>query len=406
MTCFSRAIDFEHKYRKLINLFKLNRKVFRTKFKNRHRNRGYAIEEMNYLSDLDFKKMFRMDRLSFLELEKQLDPYLIRNDVMSIRSSGSPISTRTRLAVTIRWLAGGSHLDICFAFGVSASSFYSDRGILWPTIEALNSILDISFPLNDDSALAELAKGFREHSGGVFDGLVTVIDGMAVRVRCPTEKEVPVDRMKYVCRKGGFAVILLAGCDVKGRFTMAVANHAGSTHDIICWESSNIYNALLGEKLDKRYYLGGDEAFTCTAQLISPWSGRGIGRWKDSFNYWLSHSRQAIERAFGMLTKRWGIFSRRFCFAYERWSLVIIVCCKLHNFCLNKNLNAMSETLPCYDRDIRNGDEWVVLPNNDPVEDPILRGHPSGDLRKNITDNLEHEGRGRPLHAIANSRAD
>ena len=84
MTCFSRAIDFEHKYRKLINLFKLNRKVFRTKFKNRHRNRGYAIEEMNYLSDLDFKKMFRMDRLSFLELEKQLDPYLIRNDVMSI----------------------------------------------------------------------------------------------------------------------------------------------------------------------------------------------------------------------------------------------------------------------------------------------------------------------------------
>jgi hypothetical protein len=41
-------------------------------------------------------------------------------------------------------------------------------------------------------------------------------------------------------------------------------------------------------------------------QLLIPYPGRGIGKYKDGFNYWLSHSRQSIERPFGMLTKRWG----------------------------------------------------------------------------------------------------
>ena len=135
------------------------------KSRNRHRNRGYAIEEMSNLSDTEFKKMFRMCRESFFDLEKQLDPILSRDEEMSSRSSGSPITTRTRLAVTLRWLAGGLHSDLCFAWGISCSVFYSTRGVLWPTIEALDKLLTLSFPLNDDERLAELAQGFREHSG-------------------------------------------------------------------------------------------------------------------------------------------------------------------------------------------------------------------------------------------------
>jgi hypothetical protein len=30
--------------------------------------------------------------------------------------------------------------------------------------------------------------------------------------------------------------------------------------------------------------------------MLSPYPGRGLGKWKDSFNFWLSHSRQSIER--------------------------------------------------------------------------------------------------------------
>eukprot|EP01033_Poteriospumella_lacustris_P007850 gene7850-gene8596 len=76
---------------------------------NRHRNRGYAVEEVEQLSDVEFRKMFRMTREGFSSL--------------------------------LEILAGGSYLDITFAFGVSKTAFFSGdpiSGILWPTIAAIN----------------------------------------------------------------------------------------------------------------------------------------------------------------------------------------------------------------------------------------------------------------------------
>jgi hypothetical protein len=42
----------------------------------------------------------------------------------AINSSGSAISPTARLAVTLRFLAGGSYLDLCFAWAISKSAFY------------------------------------------------------------------------------------------------------------------------------------------------------------------------------------------------------------------------------------------------------------------------------------------
>lgn len=67
---------------------------------------------------------------------------------------------------------------------------------------------------------------------------------------------------------------------------------------------SALANAISEGKMPSKYFIIGDEAFSCTNQVLSPYPGRGIGKYKDSFNYWLSHSRQSIERAFGMLTMR------------------------------------------------------------------------------------------------------
>ena len=40
------------------------------------------------------------------------------------------INIRTKLAITLRWLAGGSYLDICFAFGISQGTFFKNEGVL------------------------------------------------------------------------------------------------------------------------------------------------------------------------------------------------------------------------------------------------------------------------------------
>ena len=119
------------------------------------RDRGYALKEMDHLSDATFHRMFRMSRTSFLELQERIHPDLQFNDQKATNAAGSPISTRTRLAMTLRWLAGGIYIDICFAFGVATSTFYSERGVLWPTVGALDKILTIGYPIDDPIALEQ-----------------------------------------------------------------------------------------------------------------------------------------------------------------------------------------------------------------------------------------------------------
>jgi len=119
-----------------------NSKERRRKPRNRHRNRGFALEEMSFLSDELFQRMFRVDRSTFALLVDLIDPIIRRDEIKATASSGSSVSTTTRLAVTLRWLAGASSIDLCFAWGLSKTSIYSDRGVLWPTINAIDSVLN------------------------------------------------------------------------------------------------------------------------------------------------------------------------------------------------------------------------------------------------------------------------
>jgi hypothetical protein len=281
-----------------------------------------------------------VDRETFEEILEKVAPHIIhRDEQKATNSSGTPIPIKTWLAVTLHWLAGASHLDLCFAWGIAHSTFFSERGILWPTIEALDDAFDLGFPIDDIAHLQELSKGFFEHSGGILDGCVCALDGFAVRTPCPYKSEVRHQK-DYRFRKGGFAFIVLAGCDIDAQFIVCSAKHCGSTNDIIAWGNTKLQKALeVDRRLPQEYFFIGDEAFTNTQQFLSPWPGRGLDRYKDSFNFWLSHSRQVIEHAFGLLTQSFKIFWRRFHFSLDRWSLVVLICMKLHNLCLDRNLS-------------------------------------------------------------------
>jgi hypothetical protein len=52
------------------------------------------------------------------------------------------------------------------------------------------------------------------------------IDGQAVRVRQPFKSEVK-NTKAWCFRKGGFALIVIAGCDVNDVFHMATAKNSG-----------------------------------------------------------------------------------------------------------------------------------------------------------------------------------
>lgn len=82
---------------------------------NRKRNRNYALEEVEQLSNKEFSSMFRMNREGFNTLYAKVCPFLHdTNEEMARVSSDSCITKKTKLYATLRWLAGGSSLDICF----------------------------------------------------------------------------------------------------------------------------------------------------------------------------------------------------------------------------------------------------------------------------------------------------
>jgi hypothetical protein len=177
--------------------------------------------------------MFRVDRTTFDEILDAISPYLDeRKAHYAINSSGSSISNKTRLAITLHWLAGGSYVDLCFPWGGAVSTFVSDRGVLWPTISALDTAYDIGLPIHDTDKLDALSRGFYDHSGGILDGCVLSMDGLAILTRQPYDYEVVYKKDYHYC-KGGFAIVVLAGCDVYCHFIVASCNRSGGTNDII-----------------------------------------------------------------------------------------------------------------------------------------------------------------------------
>jgi hypothetical protein len=90
---------------------------------------------MGALSECSFKKMFRIDRGTFDAILISITPFVkLPNETKAFNSSRGSIPLKTKLAVMLHWLAGGSYLDLCFAWGVAFLPFSTPMecyGLLW-----------------------------------------------------------------------------------------------------------------------------------------------------------------------------------------------------------------------------------------------------------------------------------
>ena len=123
----------------------------RMKSAHQIRNRDHALNQMEFMSDKNFGKMFRMSKRSFKVLLQKLDDLNTKEDNYVDRKSYACM--KTKLAITLRWLAGGSYIDICFAFGIGTGSFFHDDGVLWGTMRLIDIAFQIGFPFNSEGDL-------------------------------------------------------------------------------------------------------------------------------------------------------------------------------------------------------------------------------------------------------------
>jgi len=144
-----------------------------------------------------------------------------------------------------------------------------------------------------------------------------------------------------MCRKQFHAIHLQAVCNMKSIFTHCYAGHAGSVHDARVFRNSALahYIEVPNEYFPFDTHIIADAAYAIHPHVMVPFRDNGhLTVFQKNYNFCLSSTRMAIERAFGLLKVRFRILLD--CLPLtdiKKIPQVILACCVLHNLCILRN---------------------------------------------------------------------
>ena len=165
-----------------------------------------------------------------------------QNVAMARRSSGVEVPAEARLAMALRYLAGGSFLDIQLVHGVSHPEVFRS---VWRVVDAINSALKIDFPIDDMEELDTIETGFAAKSRRqVLRGVVGAVDGCIIWTKDPGIA-VHNPRRYYCARKEKFGMLLMAVCNAEREFTYIDLSYAPTSHDSLAWLGSELGQKVL-----------------------------------------------------------------------------------------------------------------------------------------------------------------
>jgi hypothetical protein len=176
------------------------------RLRNREVNYMIIVEIINDLKR-DHKTFTRMFRLSVKSFELVLKT--IENDLLPRAPGGKNIIPPTvKLCVTLRFLAGGSYLDISFGYRVPGRSIHFYVIQCLEVIDRsphpfINNIISPIYRSSSD--LVDMEKGFAKLSFDLLRGTVAAGDGIIIRMQRPTNEEADGDVSSNYTRKGCYA---------------------------------------------------------------------------------------------------------------------------------------------------------------------------------------------------------
>ena len=140
-----------------------------------------------------FNRAYRIDHAAFQKLYKILEKGI--SNFLEQESRGEsfyvpngPIDYQVRLAMALRYFAGGSYLDILMSHGVGKTDFYKS---VWAVVHAVNNAdeLMLQFPKTIDECTAT-ANEFAARSKAGFNNCVGCVDGVLLWIEKPGKKNV------------------------------------------------------------------------------------------------------------------------------------------------------------------------------------------------------------------------
>ncbi|XP_050365458.1 protein ALP1-like [Argentina anserina] len=148
------------------------------------------------------------------------------------------------------------------------------------------------------------------------------------------------ERPRYRNRKGDITTNVLGACSPDMRFIYVLPGWEGSASDSRVLRDALSRNHRLVIPNDKYYLVDAGYAngpgflapYRGTRYHLKEWSGNCPQNYKELFNLRHSKARNVIERAFGVLKKRWSILRIASFFDIRTQVRIINACCVLHNF--------------------------------------------------------------------------
>ena len=282
-----------------------------------------------------FKRRLRMEKESFDILLGYIFQWLLVNEQMADLRGGT-IIPELCLYCTLRWLAGGSHLDITDVAGISKSSFYR---VIWKTIVAIVICDELAIRWPDNpQAIREAIGGFASISKeNAICNCVGVVDGFLVRIRVPSRKEAGNVRVFFSGHYQCYGLNCQAVADHQSRFIYFAVAAPGVSKDRDAIQQCGLSDLI--ESLPSGLCIIGDAAYEPTEHLVPVYQGIDkLNPRYDNFNFYASQVRIRIEMAFGMLTNKWGILQRPVGVALKNVKWMMQAAARLHNFCINEHI--------------------------------------------------------------------
>ncbi|CAB4011721.1 Hypothetical predicted protein, partial [Paramuricea clavata] len=265
-----------------------------------------------YYSDSDLRAQYRFGREAILNIVR-----LIEEEIRPATNRSFPISATNQVLITLRFLATGSFLQVTGDTIAGADKSTVSRIVRRVTLAIARKLDDfVKFP-GTQHEKALIKQGFYDLGG--FPCVIGCVDGSHIRIIVPSANE-----CNFVNRKGYHSINIQGICDHKE-----------------------------GTTLDDGVLLG-DSGYPCLPYLMTPYNNP-ITVQQRRFNRAQKCTRSSIERAFGILKRRFHLLHSEIRMAPDRVCTLVAACCVLHNIAIDYN-----EPMGYHDED----EDQVDLGNN------------------------------------------
>ena len=133
--------------------FKLSRDFTHAKA----RKRMVWQQRVRSLTPAEFKRTYRMTLKTFYAVLRNIRPAImssVKSRKKARRDLGGAVAAELKLSMTLRYLAGGSYLDIYQMHGVSRTTFFETIPVV---CRAITDAYPLHFPINDPEGLVSTA---------------------------------------------------------------------------------------------------------------------------------------------------------------------------------------------------------------------------------------------------------